>query len=36
MDLGLGLLNALKPHDAINWIEIALNKYKFYYLYDFS
>lgn len=29
MDLGLGLLNTLKPHDAFNWIEDALNKYEF-------
>lgn len=28
MDLGLGLLNTLKPYDAINWLEDALNKYK--------
>jgi len=28
MDLGLGLLNTLKPHDAFNWLEDALNKYK--------
>jgi len=28
MDLGLGLLNTLKPHDAVNWLEDALNKYK--------
>lgn len=27
MDLGLGLLNTLKPYDAINWLEDALNKY---------
>ncbi|XP_050522143.1 uncharacterized protein LOC126894881 isoform X2 [Daktulosphaira vitifoliae] len=25
MDLGLGLLNTLKPHDAISWLEDALN-----------
>lgn len=30
MDLGLGLLNTLKPNDAINWLEDALNKYKLY------
>lgn len=28
MDLGLGLLNTLRPHDAFNWLEDALNKYK--------
>lgn len=28
MDLGLGLLSTLVPHDAINWLEDALNKYK--------
>jgi len=28
MDLGLGLLNTLKPHDAVNWLEDALNKYN--------
>lgn len=27
MDLGLGLLNTLRPHDAVNWLEDALNKY---------
>jgi hypothetical protein len=26
MDLGLGLLNTLRPHDAFNWLEDALNK----------
>ncbi|VVC25678.1 Hypothetical protein CINCED_3A000948 [Cinara cedri] len=25
MDLGLGLLNTLKPYDAVNWLEVALN-----------
>ncbi|XP_060837150.1 uncharacterized protein LOC132919505 isoform X1 [Rhopalosiphum padi] len=25
MDLGLGLLNTLRPHDAFNWLEDALN-----------
>lgn len=28
MDLGLGLLNTLRSHDAINWIEDALHKYE--------
>lgn len=28
MDLGLGLLNTLRAHDAFNWLEDALNKYK--------
>lgn len=28
MDLGLGLLNTLKPHHAINWLEDALTKYR--------
>jgi len=31
MDLGLGLLNTLRPHDAFNWLEDALNKYKIQY-----
>lgn len=28
MDLGLGLLNTLKPNDAFNWLEDALHKYR--------
>lgn len=32
MDLGLGLLNTLKSHDAVNWLEDALNKYKIEFL----
>lgn len=28
MDLGLGLLNTFRPHDAFSWLEDALNKYK--------
>jgi len=31
MDLGLRLLNTLRPHDAFNWLEDALNKYKIQY-----
>lgn len=35
MDLGLGLLNTLKPHDAINWLEDALTKYTNHKLCNF-